>query len=346
MNGQELFKKLENLSQKYINFKKKEYGDYILFSYTFVDPTIYEKHPEAIEIRGITFHKETKDIVSRPFPKFFNFGEKMCTVSADDYGIANEKYDGSLIQVSKYNDDLIVGTKGSLDPESQFIKESRKIIENSNNIKELINDYEEYTILFELIGPDFRIVLPYKENKLVLIGLRHKKTGKLVGPEELMEIAKHYDLDVAEIKYKGKIKDIQEQVRPLENIEGVVAYTENGICKIKTEWYLKNHQIFKLGKKKIIQMYLNNELDDYYPYFTDLTKEYVDKVIQKLNNEALSVKRQVEKFFETYKPKDKKELAMILKEKKVGKIAFIFYKYFEGKDLNELVLEYLKRKYC
>lgn len=342
----ELMDKLMEIVNNNISFYAKEFGDYVIMSYKFIDPSVFRKCPEAVEIRGIVFNKNNGDIVSRPFPKFFNLGEPPCPVKPEDYGIANEKYDGSLIQVTKYNGELIVGTKGSLDPQSPFIVESKKMIESNKNMKEFVDDYgDEYTILFEIIGPRFRIVLPYEKDKLVFIGLRNKKTGELVGPKDLLEIAKNYNLDVADIKYEGTIKEIHDKVKPLEGIEGVVAYSDSGLCKIKTDWYLKNHQMFRIGKRKIIQMYLNNELDDYYPQFTELTKQYVDKIIQKLNNEALSVKRQIEKFFEKYQPKDKKELAKLLKEKRVGKIEYIFYKYFEGENLDDLVLDYLKRKY-
>ena len=50
------------------------------------------------------------------------------------------------------------------------------------------------TLMFEFTSPANRIVVPYTETKLTLIGARHNVTGEYVGFTDLVELANSYQV--------------------------------------------------------------------------------------------------------------------------------------------------------
>ena len=340
------FGEIERIVKSTSMFYKQTYGNYTLFSYHYIDPTIYEKTPIAREIRGIVFDLKTKKIVLRPFPKFFNFKEPLCTLDPKAPAIANEKFDGSLVSTSYYNGEIIVASKGSL--RSWVVEKAKPFILNNKNYSELMQDLSGRTVMFEMLDPKKPIVIQPKRFQLTLIGIRNNKTGKLISPLELQEIGKQYDVPVTPVKYKDiTLETLERIVKPLKGLEGVVAYADNDMCKIKTSWYFSLHKYSTMAtKKNVLKWFINNELDDVYGLLPEPVKQQVDSIVKNALKRIDNTVRQVEEFFKTHSFKNRKELALFLQQSNIDKQRWwIYFKVFEGTPVKQAVFEYYKKQW-
>jgi len=133
--------------------------------------------------RGLIWNADTGEVLARPFPKFFNWDEPEAPRILDDQVVWHwdNKYDGSL-------------GIGYLDPEGMLRLATRGSFasDQAHLGSELINTpdydavydeacymiYRGYTPLFEICGPDNRIVLTYDENFLAPLGYMHIASGR------------------------------------------------------------------------------------------------------------------------------------------------------------------------
>lgn len=135
--------------------------------------TVYEREWDDLTrlCRGLVT-TDDGTVVSRPFPKFFNWGEPEATSDPGRPFIAYDKMDGSLIVVG--NDpagDVCVSTKGSF------------TTWHSEKARELLGSWQPHdgwTVLFELVDPGNRIVVKYPEGLygLHLLGAVNHETGQ------------------------------------------------------------------------------------------------------------------------------------------------------------------------
>lgn len=130
------------------------------------------------ECRGIIFGTDGK-IMSRPFHKFFNIGEKdetqphVLDFSADHTLMT--KLDGSMLRPILVDDKLRWGTKMGFSEVAEFAEEY--IAKNPK-----YNDFgwfcveQGWTPIFEYVGPHNKVVLTYDEG-LTLLAVRDNITG-------------------------------------------------------------------------------------------------------------------------------------------------------------------------
>ena len=164
-----------------------------------------------------------------PFFKFSNYGEKGADpIDWNSILFVRDKLDGSLLKLLKESDgnDLWT-TNGSFDVNAEVPEllpaETDEKIEPPYTFAKLrdyaLRGHEEeisrlpagWTFMFELISPYNRIIVPYKETKLVLLGCRDPD-----GNEHTPEwVSKKLDLTF-----------ITPQIYQLNNIDSVIAYCE------------------------------------------------------------------------------------------------------------------------
>lgn len=104
------------------------------------------------------------NVVSLPYPKFFNWGQPQAPGPEITTGPfqAYDKMDGSLIIVGNFDGEAVVSTKGSFNTWHSEV---------ARNMLEGFVPYTGSTAIFELIHPDNRIVVDYGDRKeLVLLG--------------------------------------------------------------------------------------------------------------------------------------------------------------------------------
>lgn len=137
------------------------------------------------ECRGIIFGRDGI-IMSRPFHKFFNVGERDETqVSAIDITqphVIMEKMDGSMIRPILLDGKLRLGTKMGI---TDVAFQAEEWINQEGNLFKLRRVYLDFVVtigkvtpLFEWVAPENRIILDYAEADLVYLGARDNVTGE------------------------------------------------------------------------------------------------------------------------------------------------------------------------
>lgn len=219
-----------------------------VFSYHIASYSDWIK-PDALECRGIMFEIDENEkpirIVSRPMQKFFNLNENPLTMNLDYSKILYfmTKEDGSLI--SSYQDKGYLFLKSKTSIESDQVYQASAWLNKPENsaFRSAILDVtnQGYTVNMEWVSPDNRIVLGYEESKLVVLNVRHNKTGTYLDPQSLRRVAgfKGYVVEFFEAPTDAEtwIKETRESV----GIEGYVAVMEDNIFKLKTDWYCSLH---------------------------------------------------------------------------------------------------------
>lgn len=124
--------------------------------------------------RGLIVHKDTREIVARPFKKFFNYEEHIQNGLSfpSEAPLIYKKMDGSLGILYWYEGVPYIATRGSFASEQAIWATDwfRK------NVPE--NEQPGLTMLFEIIYPQNRIVVNYDFSGLVLIGVVDNETGR------------------------------------------------------------------------------------------------------------------------------------------------------------------------
>ena len=268
-----------------IEFKTNEDG-YTVASYYILDSKVFD-NPYARECRGITFDKHGK-LVSRPFHKFFNLGEKEATLEQNlDWSSVEcvmDKRDGSMISPVLFDDGTIrFKTKRTytsdeathanehFGPDSPQYKLSKHLCELN------------CTPIFELTSPANRIVVAYKETSLTLLAIRNNEDGQYWSRGQLEAIAMQWYVPVVELNLWTNIADYKDKMNTLTAFEGFVIQFLNGeMIKMKTLWYMSLHRnVTFTTEKNVVEMIFDETLDDFKSYCTtvedfDLFNKVVD----------------------------------------------------------------------
>lgn len=238
----------------------------IIWNYT--NKTVYEQKWDKVTLkcRGLVTDEEGVEI-NNPIPKFFNFSETRGKYSCDfkrKFQVFT-KYDGSLILMFRYKNELIITSRGSFISDQaiwakEIIKEGFKKDKNLNFLSN-ISHLPQLTFIFELIHPENRIVVNYSnKKKLVLLAIRNLNGEDydfkdiLIEPSSYIEKAKIHTLDIK------KFKDLKTlQKLNLNNEEGYIFKFKSGKrVKVKFEEYLRLHRIISGLTNKSIWESLKN----------------------------------------------------------------------------------------
>ena len=156
----------------------------VMFKYSQVDSDMSIKLVQ--ECRGLILDEDTKEIVSYPFNKFFNFGEPNAAKINWTSAHIGQKIDGSFIKIVKINGKLLISTNGTINAFNASIPKQIGCIFNSfgdlvqyilQNKKCDISLFEpNWTYMFELTSPWTRVVCPFKNNNLWYLGRRNNIT--------------------------------------------------------------------------------------------------------------------------------------------------------------------------
>lgn len=225
----------------------------ILFKYSMIDSPM--SNPIVQECRGIILN-ESDDwaVVARAFDKFFNYGEGNASIINWETARVQEKLDGSLCLVFYYKDEWHVATSGTPDASGGV-----------NNTGKSFADYFWQTLgckpedfqctksdmcfIWELMGPDNRIVVVHNKPRVVLLGARIRTTGLelsaatariYLGMDSEVEIVKEFPLQ--------SIEDIFatfDKMSPLQQEGYVIVWTNTdgsfGRNKTKHPGYVAIH---------------------------------------------------------------------------------------------------------
>lgn len=240
-----------------IKFESVDLDKFIIREHDFYGENVYLIIPKHI---GVSWDKSNLqfrssvynangELISASFPKFFNLGEKPALYSNPDTFRDQEvleKVDGSTLVVSKYNGNLMIRTRGTVDA-TQLV--------NGHEIDFLMKKYplafsfeenDNSSRIFEWVSPHNKMVIDYgDEPDLYLIGIINHFDYSLISQNDLDVFASKYEVKRPKRFNFSTLKDIVSSVEKFDDMEGVCLYYNNGqnIVKIKGEWYLKLHHL-------------------------------------------------------------------------------------------------------
>lgn len=281
----------------------------VIFSYHVAFTDTFDS-PLAKEFRGTTFREDTKECICRPFPKFFNVGERPDT-QVDKINWDNAKFytkhDGSMITPVLINGKVFLKTKKSFYSDvalkaQAFYDKNEDGYFGSILLKEVILPI--YTPIYEYCGPNNQIVLPYEKEQFVFLGSRELVNGVYQANKKLAVSMASY-----------------EDIQTLENIEGYVIDDGKQLVKAKTAWYMARHKIASdFNPKAIIQATLDGTIDDILGMISQLgmTLRYhqVCELRDKVLTEYFTVNHEVDDYWKSVcYIKDRKEFALTVQDK-------------------------------
>jgi len=246
--------------------------------------------PIRRELRGIIFDNESGDILRRPFHKFFNVNEREETqdhvVDLSQEHRILEKLDGSMIAPFIVNGyDMIWGTKmGATDvaePVEDFVE-----LKEEYRIFARFTISRGYTPIFEWCSRKQRIVLDYKEDQLILTGIRSLYDGHYLSHDLMVAHAEAYRIPVVrKFEPQTDMKAFVEYVRDLEDLEGfVVRFSDGHMLKLKCHWYLQIHKAKEaiLQDRNIVELILDEKLDDVKAHLPQEDRERLSRFEERL----------------------------------------------------------------
>jgi RNA ligase len=247
----------QEIAEGYVKVQHHSSLDLSIYNYT--PKTQYENHWNDItkKTRGlVVWHdvsgyligdQEDDVVVSRPFDKFFNWGDNTnvnCEAWEEHHEIeVTDKVDGSLGILYPHPGQpsgWAVATRGSF--HSNQAEHATQWLQEWYRRQTLVNPFNpNYTYLFEIVYPQNRIVVDYgQEDSLYLIGIRDTETGFLFG-------LRHQQISIPRtqiLRYRT-FGEFLRDYRPPKGVEGcVVRSVETGEqLKFKTEEYVSLHKV-------------------------------------------------------------------------------------------------------
>jgi len=269
------------------------------------------------------------ELISVGFPKFTNWGENPehfpLPNSLSNASIVN-KLDGSLLIVSKYKNQFIIRTRGTID--ATRLDNGHELVHFNPILEKLktFNDNETwgFSFLFEWLSPTNVIVINYGDvPQFKLIGKIFHEDGRLCNQTDLDVIAAQYDIDRPE---KYSFSDIDEMIAAVsgwKDLEGVVVYSKNDqfLHKIKAETYLKLHR-FKSNAtfENTVELFFEYGMPDYVTFREQLVAHFDWECFNMIQGflsdicdgykEVLKIVEGMKNFLENNKNLSRKDLAM------------------------------------
>lgn len=285
------------------------------------------------------------DILARPFPKFFNYGQAGCpTIDLDTEVVVSDKMDGSLgiLYREKMTGRYAIATRGSFTSDQAV---------HATNL--LHTKYANYlpprgvTMLFEIIYPENRIVCDYGDmDDLVLLGSVHDDSGDNWDAGDL-------DWDwpgpkAESFPYKTFREVLEAPPRPGKEGFVVHAYIEGFRVKIKQEDYIKLHRIVTgLNARSVWQAMVDNTFDELLDQVPDEFHDFVRGVETDISSDVYEsfwiVSRAFTRITEAMRETgetSKKEFAARAKN---HNYSWALFNLWDGKPRTDVYGELLKR---
>jgi RNA ligase len=306
------------------------------------------------ECRGMIFDTATGNLISRPYHKFFNVGEREETnldkIELTQPHVVLEKLDGSMIRPIPTPEGFRLGTKAG-------------ITDVAMNAEYFIADKPEYakfikssfacglTPIFEWCSRKNRIVVDYSEDNLILTAVRDMRSGNYIPYSQMVETGKNYAIPVVKA-IAGDETDIEkvvDHIRKWDDGEGVVIRFDNGhMVKIKADEYILRHRSKEQinSEKNIIQVILNDSVDDMIPLLTSEDAQRLKDFQQKFWCAVDEVSSDLTKIFKggDMMYPDKKEFAVEF----VNKMLLPIHRPFmfgmkQGKECKQLLTDSIEK---
>jgi RNA ligase len=283
--------------------------------------------------RGLIWNAETGEVLARPFPKFFNWDEKEAPRILDEQVLWHwdNKYDGSLgILYIDPTGHPRIATRGSFASEQALLATS--ILHKSGRAwvwAEYIDS--GYTPLFEICGPDNRIVLRYEENFLQPLGFMHIETGMFVPPQGQYQTRTMHDL----------LTDLSRS-----NAEGwVVWLSSTKAAKIKQADYIELHRmVSNLSEKEVWRQLRAGTYDKYVAELPDELYALAEGWADGLRDQFTVIHARAVGTAAGLHMPTRKEVALWIQENVEAPHQGLIFSLLDGKDISDSIWRLLEPK--
>lgn len=334
-------------------FIVKDKGFYTVIDYLYMTDKLFH-NPIERECRGIKFCSKTGRILARPYHKFHNLNERAgyrteeVDLSRSNYFLL-DKLDGSMVHTCQSTLGIYLMTRMGL---TEVAEQADKfLVANQVRYGALLSTLgcEDYTWIFEYVGPNNRIVINYPEENLILTGIRHNINGTYVLYDEMETLCNAFKVPLVKSRYGGKkwpVDELEKRVKSDTEMEGVVIRFDTGaMVKMKADIYVRKHRTKELvsSQKGIVQLIVDNNIDDVLP---QLDEEVQKKVVEyrDIVNERLSLEAACAKLVcDTSTHLSQKEFALKIKEEEKPIRHSILFNVRKGDNAWEAVRNLVRR---
>jgi RNA ligase len=324
------------IDEKLVTEREHDTEPYVIYNYT--PKCQFSKSWDDVTMmcRGLIVHKYTREIIARPFTKFFNYEEHLESETLPQIpsilsSVPNvqEKYDGSLgiLYFGEDEETPYIATRGSFNSDqakwaTDFYRKSGLSYPNDGN-----------TYLFEIIYPENRIVVDYKDFKgLVELAVLNTETGKTFKNS----LPCHCFTSFKALKEENK-----------KNKEGyILFYPEIDLrIKVKFEDYKKLHKVMTgLSEKSIWEMSKDKKTEEIMS-LPDEMHNWVKDIIVKLLREHDYIENRcmsLVSMAKNHSNNRKEQAEFILNEDK--EYSSICFSMLDNKDYRQQIYKIIKPK--
>lgn len=350
---------MKYVDQGYISRKEHpEDSNVVILNYT--EQTVFERkwNDITLQCRGLILNEATGEVLARPFPKFFNYGETsgLNIPIPQTQPEITVKHDGSLGIMYRLNGKIRWATRGS------FVSDQARIAQEiwDKKYSHIHKLTDKYTLLAEIIHPSTRVVVDYNGMEdLILIGAIRISDGMDMNHRNLTWISDTClcGMPVTE-RIDGKLKDILEKAKTLNhNEEGFVLCWDNPNyafdqrpyrLKVKGDKYLEVHRIIHgMSLKQKVESWANGNLDE---YITSLPEEFrpeIEETASECENVYAYTKNMVAKYYHTAEKRGRKNYALWMQKNVPSHFhGFLWLKYDgEIEQMQDKIKQFIVKNY-
>jgi len=340
--------------------KFKDYPTKVLLKYDMINSDFSRE--ETIECRGLVLEKNSWEIISYPFKKFFNFGEGFAEKIDLSTAKCLIKEDGTFIHLHHdwNSNEWFSGTSGMAEGEGNVNYSGITFSELFWGVANLDKSKLDKNLIymFELCTPQNIVVTPHVKSKVVLIGVRKRDSLKELNYDELKVLS-----EILSIELVGSIPISINSLEELKLNFLTMPFSEEGYVVIDSEFrrvkmknpaYLAVHSLKgKTAEYNILEIVKTNEIEEFGATFPERKEE----LFKLKKNYDLLTKTLNETWFELKSliPKDmnkegKKEYAYnvfeITKRKSLEQFGGLFFGLMIGRysTVEEYLINYDNKK--
>ena len=237
----------------------------------FDEPIRGDRSVNASEMRGTVFVVAPDGTQNRflMLPKFFGLNEtRGCMIkdlAGKEIAHVGDKLDGSLVRFLPVGARLLAKTKTSIS--GPHAERALELLDATPGLRAFVERTIEDGVaaIFELVTPEFKILLGYPDAGLRLLQLRREDTGAFVEFDDYEPVRTHGVATTPSLAVTS-LDELTARQRTVSGTEGwVVRFTDGSMVKVKTVWYEDMHDLnFERNRsdKKILQSVLNDTIDD------------------------------------------------------------------------------------
>lgn len=232
----------EEINAGHIRVQHHPMLPYSIHNYT--EKAVYARHwnPVTLQCRGLIVHHYTREVLARPYPKFFNHNEPDAPkFGLDDHVTVTDKMDGSLgILYPTGDGGYAIATRGSFASDQA----QHATVLWQDRYADRFRPDQCMTMLFEIVYRTNRIVVDYGDlDDLVLLGSVEIATGCSFDPGDI-EAHGNWPGPKTKTFYYSTFREALE-AEPRSGQEGLVvrrAFSEDRV-KLKQDEYVALHRL-------------------------------------------------------------------------------------------------------